>query len=299
MTKFLNFGSLNLDLVYSVEDIVVPGETISSLGMARYCGGKGLNQSIALARAGAEVYHAGNIGFDGDILIDKLKSFGVHTEYVRKLDTEPTGNAIIQVDSKGQNSIILFGGANQKNDREYIYRVLADFRQNDVLILQNEINGISEIIDLAYEKGMTIVLNPSPMNELIMSCDLSKISVFVLNEIEGSQITGKAEYQDIIESMSNRFSDAKVVLTLGKDGVIYWDGNKQYTHGIYDVKAVDTTAAGDTFLGFFIAAIESCGPEEALRLASMASALAVSAAGAADSIPSLKDVYDSELKLKI
>lgn len=298
MAKFLNFGSLNLDLVYSVPNIVVPGETLSSFGMERFCGGKGLNQSIALAQAGAEVYHAGNIGFDGDILLETLKAHHVHTEYIRRLETTPTGNALIQVDQKGQNSIILFGGANQKNTEEYINQVLENFGPKDFIILQNEINGISTIIDRAYEKGMTIVWNPSPMNDVVFSCDLNKISLFVLNEIEGAQITGKTNYQEILTVMAERFPTAKVVLTLGSEGAIYWDGTKQYQHGIYDVKVVDTTAAGDTFLGFFTALLEKCGPEESLRLASVASSLAVSTAGASNSIPALNTVRTAQLSIK-
>ena len=151
--------------------------------------GKGLNQSIALAKAGVSVYHAGIVGSDGDILLDACKEAGVNTKYIRRLPVKG-GHTMIQVDKNAQNCIILYGGTNQMQTREFVDEVLADFGEGDYLLLQNEINMLDYIIDQAYEKKMKIVMNPSPFDDKLNTCDLGKIYLFLLNEIEGEQITG-------------------------------------------------------------------------------------------------------------
>ena len=181
--KVLNFGSLNLDYVYSVDHMVTPGETLASYGMNVFCGGKGLNQSIALAKAGVTVYHAGMIGEEGDILLETCRDGGVKADYIRKIEGR-SGHTIIQVDKTGQNCILLYGGANQSITKEYVDEVLAHFEKGDILLLQNEVNMLDYIIDSAYEKGLMIILNPSPYNSALDTCDFNKISMFLLNEIE-------------------------------------------------------------------------------------------------------------------
>lgn len=293
--RILNYGSLNLDYVYTVDHIVCPGETISSVNLELFCGGKGLNQSIALARAGVQVFHAGMVGEDGGMLLNACKDNGVDTRFVRKVD-ERSGNAMIQVSKTGQNSIVLFGGANQKNNEAYVDETLSHFGGGDWLLLQNEVNLLAYMIEKASAAGMRIALNPSPYNDLVAKCDLSKISLFLLNEVEGNQITGETESDAILSAMRTRFSKAQTVLTLGKDGVVYQTEGGRYQHGIYDVPVVDTTAAGDTFTGYFLAALvigES--PAEALRRASVASSLAVSKKGAAGSVPTKEDVERANL----
>ncbi|MDF2472575.1 MAG: ribokinase [Anaerocolumna sp.] len=290
--KILNFGSLNYDYVYSLEHIVSPGETISSVGLEIFTGGKGLNQSIALAKAGVKVYHGGQVGEDGQLLMERCREFGVECSHVNMVDGK-SGHAIIQVDQNGQNSIILYGGSNQKIQKEFIHGVLADFGMGDYILLQNEINNISYIIDKAYEKGMNIILNPSPFNHRIMECDLKKISIFLLNEIEGEQLTCESSPENILVKMIEMFPDAKIVLTLGGKGSLYGDKNHTYSQDIYPVKVVDTTAAGDTFTGFFIASLlKNKGVKEALILAAKASAMAVGKKGAVDSIPYYNEVIN-------
>lgn len=288
--KILNFGSLNYDYVYSVKHIVQPGETISSSGLDVFCGGKGLNQSIAMVRAGAEVYHAGLVGSDGELILTTCDESGINRIHIQQSKTR-TGNAIIQVDSNGQNSIVLFGGANQMNTQEYVQEVLAHFGEGDVLLLQNEVNLLDYMIDEAYQRKMIIALNPSPFDDKVKKCDLGKISFFLMNEVEGAQITGKQIPDNILEEMLRRYPQARVVLTLGEKGVVYSDLHQNHSHGIYDVKVVDTTAAGDTFTGYFLASILN-GEEipEALRIASIASSLAVTRKGAIVSIPYRQEV---------
>ena len=149
--KVLNYGSLNVDYVYSVDHIIVGGETQHSSKLEVFSGGKGLNQSIALAKAGVPVYHAGIVGTDGDILLDACKEAGVNTKYIRRLPVKG-GHTMIQVDKNAQNCIILYGGTNQMQTKEFVDEVLADFGEGDYLILQNEINMLDYIIDQAYEK---------------------------------------------------------------------------------------------------------------------------------------------------
>ena len=294
--KVLNFGSLNLDYTYQVESILIPGETQASKGRQIFCGGKGLNQSIALARAGVPVYHAGMIGDEGGILLDACRENGVNTDFIRKIDG-PSGHTIIQVDRNGQNCILLYGGANRSMTREFVDQVLDSFEAGDMLLLQNEINELDYIIDRAYEKGMMIVLNPSPYDGALDNCDLSKVGMFLVNEIEGYQITGEKEPDRILGKIREIYPGARVALTLGGEGSVYQDETGTvYRQGIYKVKAVDTTAAGDTFTGYFISSVIDGMPvQEGLDMAAKASAIAVSRPGATASIPLRDEVLNSSL----
>lgn len=288
--KVLNYGSLNMDYVYTVDHMIREGETQSSSGLESFCGGKGLNQSIALAKAGVPVYHAGIVGEDGDMLLEICRDNGVDITYVKRLPVKG-GHTVIQVDREGQNSIILYGGTNQMQTEEDIDRVLNDFGTGDYLLLQNEINLLDYIIDRAYAKGMKIVLNPSPYNENLSECDLRKVSLFLLNEIEGEQMAGGSDENRILEHLAEKFPEATFVLTLGKAGAVYFDGKEKIFQNIFEVETVDTTAAGDTFTGFFIVSlIRGEGVRAALRTAAKASAVAVSRPGAAPSIPTIEEV---------
>lgn len=291
--RVLNIGSMNLDHVYDVDHIVQPGETEATGEMAIHLGGKGMNQSVALAKAGVEVYHGGMIGDDGQPFLDACKEYNVKSDYIRQIDTK-TGHAIIQIDSSAQNCILLYGGANQKLTESYVDEVLADFGSEDVLLLQNEVNMLPYIVDKAYEKGMQIALNPSPFNEKLDAVDMSKISIFLLNEVEGGQITGLTDPDEIIAKLLELYPHAKIVLTLGKDGAVYADSTQKHFQPIFKVQAVDTTAAGDTFTGFFLAGLCDNMPiPEVLKMSAKASSIAVSRAGAVPSIPYKEEVLKS------
>lgn len=293
--KVLNYGSLNIDYVYKLDHVVRRGETILSESLHVYTGGKGLNQSVALGRAGLPTYHAGCIGKDGLFLLDMLKNAGVDVSNVTVLENERTGNAIIQNDREGDNCIILYGGANQEITEEQVDRVLSGFGEGDYLVLQNEISGLGYIAERAYERGMKIVLNPSPMNEKVLALNLQKISMFILNEIEAGQLLNIASRsaETLIPQLVEKFPHAGIVLTLGSSGSCYADRSQTVKQGIYRVNTVDTTAAGDTFSGFFIAGMAAGkSVREALDLAARASAIAVSRPGAAPSVPSMKEVLE-------
>ena len=288
--KILNFGSCNIDFVYSVDTMVNPGETISAKSVEKFPGGKGLNQSIACARAGVPVFHAGHIGRDGEFLREIMKISGVDTRYLKTIDNL-TGHAIIQVTPNGENSIIVYGGANEEITKEYVDEILLNFSENDFIVLQNEISEIPYIIEKASEIGMKIVLNPSPFNERIKFIDFDKLSYLILNEHEAESLSGKIEKDDFVKWCRKNYPNLTVILTRGKQGSIYFDKDVEISQDAYKVIAVDTTAAGDTFTGFFFASIcKGETPQNALKIASMASAISVTKKGAASSIPMIDEV---------
>lgn len=308
--KILNFGSLNIDYVYKVDHIVKKGETISSRALNLFSGGKGLNQSVALGRSGVKVYHAGAVGSDGGFLLDILKDAGVDTTYVDILSTVRTGNAIIQNDKDGDNCIILYGGANQMVSKNHIDDVLADFSEGDCLILQNEISNLSYLIEKAHQKRMTIILNPSPMDENVLKLPLDDISYFILNEVEAMQLIGRNDKEfmsgnscetvckeELIDALGKKFPNAKIVLTLGQEGSMFTDGKETITQSSYQVKTVDTTGAGDTYTGYFISEIvKGRDVGQAMETAARAASIAVSRAGAAPSIPDMEEVQKFDWK---
>ena len=288
--KVLNFGSLNIDYVYTVDHIVQGGETISSEKTETFPGGKGLNQSIALAKAGVPVYHAGAVGEDGDMLLDLCRANGVDTRFIRRTEGR-NGHTVIQVDKNGQNCILLFGGSNQKQTKEHIDEVLGHFEASDMLVLQNEVNNLDYLIDRAYERGMVIVLNPSPFDDKLKACDMTKVTYFLVNEVEAEQMTGESDSAKQPDKLLEAYPNGKFVLTMGSRGSLYKDSQQEYHQDIYKVKALDTTAAGDTFTGFFLAAVlEGRAIPEALDEAARASAIAVSRPGASSSIPTAEEV---------
>ncbi len=292
--KILNYGSLNIDYVYHVSHFVNPGETITSTDMNVFPGGKGLNQSVALAKAGAKVFHAGTIGKEGLFLKKTLEANGVDCRYIETLDAV-TGHANIQVNKQGENAIVLFKGSNYGNSKEGMDQVLNEFSTGDVLLLQNEINDIEYLIQLARKHDMRIMLNPSPITDEILQMDFSAVTWLILNEVEGEALSGKNGSQEILEELSQKYPDTAIILTLGKKGSIYKRREQYYIQPCIPCNAVDTTAAGDTFTGFFLGGISrGLQPENAMKEAAIAASIAVSRNGGSSSIPSLEEVLAIE-----
>lgn len=288
--RIMVFGSLNIDHTYHVPHLLRMGETMASHAYTRNVGGKGFNQAVALSRAGSDVCFAGAVGKDGAFLTDYLKACGVDTSCIRTLD-EPTGHAIIQVDAAGGNAILLFGGANQCISDEMIAHALSGMKRGDWILLQNEINDGARIIRAAHEQGLRVILNPSPVSDELLSWPFELVDYLILNEVEGEDITGEHEPQRILDELLRRYPCCRVVLTLGEQGAVYGSGSMRCTQAAYACDVVDTTAAGDTFTGYFLhaAAVE----EEigsALEQAACAAAIAVSRPGAASSIPNREEV---------
>lgn len=288
--RVLNFGSLNIDHVYSVDSFVRPGETISCDDYRQFGGGKGSNQSIALVYAGADVFHAGKLGRDGVWLKDSLDRSGVDTSFIKVTDG-PSGHAVIQVNKDGENSIVIHDGANGTITKDDIEKVLPNFSSGDCLLLQNEISSIPEIMNKGAELGLNIVFNPAPMDDQIAGYPLDLVKFFILNEIEGGDITGEKEPDRILSAMLEKFPNTSTVLTLGDRGAMYRDKDRNASVSAEKVNVVDTTAAEDTFVGYFVAGI--VGEEDvetALETACRAAAVCVTRPGAADSIPRREEI---------
>ena len=275
----------------SVDSFVQAGQTIPSLRFQTFCGGKGLNQSIAAARAGAHVLHAGAVGPDGQTLEDCLRESGVDVSALRHLDTA-TGHAVIQVDPSGQNCIIVTGGANVELTREYIDTVLDKGCPGDIVLPQNEVNNLPYIMEHAHRKGFRLAVNPSPITPELLRAPLEYADYLILNEIEGAQIADfTGNYPEILEKRSEKFPNTAIVLTLGSQGVLYRDARQTAREHCFPVAAVDTTAAGDTFCGYFLAGcLEGLSVQDCLTLASQAAAITVTKAGASASIPTRDEV---------
>ena len=284
MSKILNIGSLNLDYVYAVPHFVEAGETLLASRRDVFAGGKGLNQTVAAARAGAKVFHGGAVGADGGMLLDLLKDAGADVSAVAKADV-PTGHAIIQVSPQGENAIIILGGANRAVGPETVEAALAKVDAGDILLLQNEINGLDHIIRRASEKGLRILFNPAPMEASVKELPLELLDTLIVNEGEGKALAGD------MDALKAAYPDQKILLTQGSRGATLWTGSELICQPAFPVKAVDTTAAGDCFLGYYAAALSEGLPyAQALRLAAAASALAVQKQGAAPSIPMRREV---------
>ena len=286
--KIVNLGSLNVDHVYRVDSMIVGGETKACRSLSDGAGGKGLNQSVAAARAGAEVYHAGFVGSGSELLTEALDRGGVKRDLLERRDM-PNGHAIIQVDDAGQNCIIIYGGTNRCLTEAYIDRVLDTLGPEDMLLLQNETNLVDYAITAAHGRGIPVAMNAAPMDEGVRDYPLQKLRWLVVNEIEGAALAGGGSFDETMANLKAAYPQVGIVLTLGSAGVMFHDGGRDIRMDCAKVpRVVDTTAAGDTFLGYFLTGmLEKRDPAEALRRATFASALTIQSPGAADSIPTV------------
>lgn len=291
--KVIVLGSLNIDRTYRVNTFVRPKETAAAKDFCINCGGKGYNQAVALARAGCDVHFAGAVGVDGEILWNGLKENGIHTEFLKK-SRQPNGHAVIQVNDSGENCIIIVQGSNGEIDRDYIDMVLNGCSGDELLLLQNEVPNVDYAIEQAHKKGLRIAFNPSPITDAVDSCKLEYVDILLVNEVEGAALAGTEDADSILKGLHDRYPQMMIVLTLGGEGSrCVAPSGKQLRCGAVPSSAVDTTAAGDTFTGYFLT--EYCGSgnaEEALRFASLASSIAVSRDGAAQSIPTRSEVME-------
>ncbi len=289
--KILNFGSLNIDRTYEVVDFVTAGQTVSTANYQEFSGGKGLNQSIALARAGGEVYHIGVIGHDGAALRQALVDEGVDTRYLKEVNGH-SGHTVIQIDHNGENCILFEAGSNALLTTDMIDQVFDDFKEEEVLVLvQNEVSNVPYIIQKASDEGHQIAFNPSPMNDNVFQAPLDLVNYFLINEGEGQALTQQTEADKIEQSMHDLYPSANVLLTLGEHGSRLRLNGKNYRAEAVKTQVVDTTAAGDTFTGYFLAGLVGEDDiQHTLDQASLASSLAIAIKGAVASIPLLDEV---------
>lgn len=295
MPKVLNYGSISIDIIYSVPHIVKNGETITVDKVEISAGGKGANQSTAFAKAGLEIYNAGKLGKNGLHLIGILKSFNVDTSLMVVTDDDETGKAIIQVDREGNNAIFIAPADNRKITEEEIDNAFKQFEAGDYLILQNEINNLDYLIRRAHEKGMKICINPAPFDERINKLPLELVDIIIANEIEGLGLSGCKEdstFDEILEALVKKFPQAEIVMTVGDKGSYYGYKNERIHQDIFPVEVVDTTAAGDTFIGYFLASkLQGLSIAKCLEYASKASSITVTRVGAMKAIPTKDEVF--------
>ena len=286
----VNFGSLNLDHVYTVDHFCRAGETIHTAGYTQNAGGKGLNQSIAVARSGQTLCHAGMLGAGGEPLAQLLEGCGVDLRYLGRTET-PQGHAIIQVQPDGQNCIFLYGGSNQAVTPEDIDAVLSHFAPGDYLLMQNELSNFTYLLRAAVGRGLRVVLNASPISGEVLAADLTGVDWLVVNEIECAAIAGCSTPEEGYTALRARYPGLGILLTLGSEGSVSWKDGVEIRQCAYPVQAVDTTGAGDTFMGYFVGCLaQGMERKDAMQYAAMAASIAVTRPGAAPSIPMMAEV---------
>ncbi|HWR65754.1 MAG TPA: ribokinase [Bellilinea sp.] len=293
-------GSLNMDLVVRTPHAPKAGETLAGTDFHLIPGGKGANQAVAAARAGAAVRMVGCIGEDafGPLMLDSLMAAGVEVSGVSRLSDVATGTATIIVEDGGQNRIIVVPGANGKLTPDFIQRQWLTIQQSDLILLQHEIPlaTVHAVIEQAYAAGIRVLLNPAPFYPIPADI-LAKVDTLVVNVGEAEALTGLAVTDaKTARSAAASLTDlgvASVIITLGANGALLRASNNDLFQPAFQVEVVDTTAAGDTFTGSFAASIlHGLQPQEALHFASAASALAVTRLGAQTSIPAKDEVED-------
>ena len=276
-------GSINADHFYDVPHIPAPGETLAGSNHRIGLGGKGTNQSVASAKAGSRVVHIGAVGTDGSWAVDRLGDLGVDTTHIATVD-EPTAHAIINVAADGENAIVIYSGANLCQSETAIQAALGSAQPGDRLILQNEASLQVEAAELAKEAGLQVIYSAAPFDAGAVSAVMPHIDLLVLNEVEAAQLS---------EALGVKISDLEtdVLMTLGAGGADYIASGETIHADAPKVTAVDTTGAGDTFLGYFVSALDQ-GDDiaTALNLACSAAALKVTRPGTADAIPSRQEV---------
>lgn len=293
--QVFNYGSINIDHIYRVPHLVQSGETLSSTHYQQVLGGKGANQSLALARAGAEVIHLGRYHAADKALLQSMHDAGVNMQQLQTVGT-PSGHAIIQVDDAAENAIVLYAGANHSFIADELPGLLNSAAQGDWLLLQNECSCTAEMIEIAAERGLRVAFNPAPMTAQVKALPLDKLALLFVNQVEVLQLldadpqaTPQADW--LTAQLQRHFPQTEVVVTLGAQGVRYFYQGETHFVAAEKVEAVDTTGAGDTFTGYYLQAMLSGLPvSDCLRRASLASALCVQKAGASVSIPHAAEV---------
>lgn len=281
-----NLGSINADYFYRLPHLPKPGETIAALDRTTGLGGKGANQSVAAARAGAHVIHIGAVGADGQWAIDRMRGYGVDTTHIATIDA-PTAHAIITLDPSGENAIIIYPGANAEQSIDRINAALADAGPGDMLILQNETSHQAQAAQIAHARGMTVAYSAAPFDIAAVRAVLPYVSILLVNEIEAAQLEAALGHPLATLNVAN------ILITKGANGADWHDLNTGEMTSVpaFKVTAIDTTGAGDTFAGYALAAL-ALGetPAHALRLAAAASAIKVTRKGTADAIPTRAEV---------
>ena len=286
-----NLGSINADIFYQVPHIPHEGETLATTARRLSLGGKGANQSVALLRAGARVRHIGALGQDteGRWLLEQLTALGVGIDFIEILPL-PSGHAVICVADNGENAITLFGGANKAISEAHIQRALQGIKKNDWLVMQNETKGQVKAAQQAKAAGAKVAYSAAPFVAKDVSTLLPHLDLIAVNEDEATALCKAMSVADPTE-----LPVAAALVTKGASGACFYDNKRGETCLVAGklVKAVDTTGAGDTFFGYFLASLDAgLPPHAALNRANSAGALMVTKRGTAEAIPTLAQVQE-------
>lgn len=283
-----NLGSINADYFYDLPRLVGPGETLSATAMTTGLGGKGANQSVAAALAGAKVCHIGAVGPDGDWAREALRGFGVDVRHVRQSDV-PTAHAIVMLDRHGENQIVIFPGANLDQTPDAIAKALVNGQPGDWLMLQNETSHQVDAAKLAQAHDMKIAYSAAPFKVEAVQAMLPYATLLIMNAVEAQQ------YEDETGEGLTKLPIDHLLITRGKDGADWHDlrAGKTISVPAFSVDTIDTTGAGDTFAGYVIAGLsKGLAVEQALGQASAAAAISTTKKGTADAIPDLDTVLE-------
>lgn len=306
MTKVSVLGSINLDTTLHINHIPLPGETLHVSEKSSAAGGKGANQAVASQRGGASVSFIGAVGTDdgGKFMLDTMKKEGINLDQVKVLSDADTGAATILLDEKGQNSILVDAGANAKVTPAQIQEAAETIKNSDYIIAQFEtpIDSTIEAFKIAKENGVTTILNPAPASEVSDEL-LSVTDIIAPNETESASITGiEVDTKENMLKTAEYFRNKGVkmtLITLGERGVFYCDDKQNGVVPAHTVKAVDTTGAGDTFIGAMSAVLkpDMSNIDAAIDYGQKASSITVQRLGAMPSIPTkaeVEEVYGKE-----
>lgn len=281
-----NLGSINADHLYDVPHLPQPGETLSANRFVTGLGGKGINQSIAAASAGAKVVHIGAVGVDGQWAVDQIAGYGIDTRFIKTVDFA-TGHAIVNVDPDGENAIVIFSGANHCQSAEQITNALRGAEAGDILLLQNETTLQAQAAKIARERGLKVIYSAAPFSVEAVRSVLEDTTLLLMNKLESEQLCAglETELGDLLVP--------EIIVTKGSGGADWLNPETGETVHVasFPVTAVDTTAAGDTFAGYLAAGLDQgLSVEEAMLLGSAAAALKVTRKGTAKAIPTRSEV---------
>lgn len=303
MNKVTVLGSVNLDTTIRMNRLPIPGETVHSNEIFSSGGGKGANQAIAAQRSNADTAFIGAVGNDeqGRLLLELLDQDGINTSGVQIIENDRTGSAVVMVDELAENSIVIYSGANKKINLDGCTVADEIIAESDFLVSQFEINMdvIIEAFKMARVSGVRTILNPAPALETIPAELLRNTDILIPNQSEAERITGiKIDSDEQLSLAANKIKENGVdvvIITLGSKGSYYMHGEKTGKIPAHVVQAVDTTAAGDTFIGALAAnlATDFSNLEDAILYASKASSITVQRYGAQPSIP-----YANEIDLQ-
>lgn len=300
MSKILVIGSFMMDLVAKTPRAPKEGETIKGLSFSQFAGGKGANQAVAAAKLGGDVIMTGKVGNDGfgNAQMQSLKSWGINTDYIYKDEKESTGIGFITLEESGKNRIIIIPGANMSFIPDDLVKNKQLIDDAEIIILQFEIpmETTYKSLDLSYEAGKTVILNPAPSSEIDPDY-LRKVTYLILNEVEAKDFTGV----DITDKENAKKAAVKllkqgcrnVIITMGGNGVLFLNDAEEYYVPSHKVNVVDTTAAGDEFIGAFAYGLQNkYNHKECTEFANAAAALSVTRMGSQPSLPTLSEVEE-------